>query len=165
MRATKYDPPLCQCLLFIQSLFFLKCFCMLSFSFLSSFVGTYAYPLEELRKNIQAIQPWLRRGNMSANKWNGCMMYFLIYLMYCSNKGQKRFNGFSGEWLKYGEGDYNRTEREMRKGSERYQGWMKDDGDALEQSSIKESMRGKKKEEGRKHGNGWWSVVCPLVCS
>lgn len=36
--------------------------------------------------------------------------------------------------------------REMRMGSERYQGWMKDDGDAMEQSSIKESKREKSKE-------------------
>ena len=74
-------------------------------------------------------------------------MYILsIYLIYCSNNGQKEFNGFGEEWLKYGGGDYNRAEKGMRRGSERYQGYMKDDGDALEQSSIYESTGGESQE-------------------
>lgn len=102
---------------------------------------------------------------MSKNEWNG-WMYFLIYLIYCSNIGQRRFNGFSGEWLTYGEDDYNRAEREMRKGSERFQGWMKDYGDALEQSSIKESKRGKSQEGSMEVDGGQlfahWSTTSPV---
>lgn len=42
----------------------------------------------------------------------------------------------------------------MRKGSERHQGWIKDDGDALEQNPIKDIQRGKF------HGGRIFMVVC-----
>lgn len=64
-------------------------------------------------------------------------------------------------------GDYNGTEREMRKGSERYHGWMKDDGSAPEQSSIKETERGNS-EKGSMEINGGplfahWSAASSVM--